>query len=102
MACMMSGTIEILGVKQQARDCMVLANDMPEADFRKACTSLAGLLAGGTIEYIDRCPTPAQGICRNFNGSGLDGYYYKRTAEDVASTLPRSCTAMGGTWTPGG
>lgn len=98
MACVMSGTISVMGITEEVEDCMSTDGAMPEADFRAACTNLAGAMGGSArIDYVDSCPTPAQGTCRNFAGSGLDAYYYKRRADDVA-TLPRSCSALGGTW----
>lgn len=98
MACMMSGTLSMMGITQEVQDCMSTSGGMPEADFKSACEGLVGALGGnGSIEYIDTCPTPAQGRCLNIGGSGLDAYYYKRQADDLAN-LPRSCSALGGRW----
>ena len=54
------------------------------AEFQQACNGLANGLnqtgnAPAKIEYSNRCPTPAQGSCRNFMNSGMDAFYYQRT-----------------------
>lgn len=101
-ACMLSGRIELPGVSEDVRDCMQSNGRFSQAEFRRACEGLANALTGSgnapaKIEYLDKCPTPAQGSCRNFMNTGMDAYYYQRT--ELAS-LPGSCSSVGGTWVP--
>ena len=103
-ACTLSGRVTIAGHTENIRDCMQSNGSLSVAEFQQACNGLANGLnqtgnAPAKIEYSNRCPTPAQGSCRNFMGSGMDAFYYQRT--DLAP-LPGSCAATGGRWQAGG
>lgn len=103
-ACELSGRIQIMGTSEDVRDCMQSNGKYSVAEFRKACQGLANALVGGgnaaaNIQYLGRCPTPAQGSCHNVLNTGLDGYYYQRGSDNLAA-LPASCTGAGGTWKP--
>lgn len=103
-ACMLSGRVTLAGHTEDIRDCMASGGRYSKAEFERACEGLAnGLAVTGNaparIDYLPRCPTPAQGSCRNFMNSGMDAYYYQRT--DL-TPLPASCAGAGGTWVPGG
>lgn len=103
-ACTLSGKITLMGVTEDIRDCMQSAGTYSVAEFQQACQGLANGLshtgnAPATIQYSTRCPTPAQGSCRNFMNSGMDAFYYQRTE---LGSLPRSCTTAGGRWQAGG
>ena len=103
-ACMLSGRITLMGMSEDVRDCMQSNGKYSVAEFQRACEGLANALVGGgnapaRIDYIARCPSPAQGSCRNFMNTGMDAYYYQRT--ELAS-LPGSCSGVGGTWVPAG
>ncbi|KRG76834.1 hypothetical protein ABB30_09000 [Stenotrophomonas ginsengisoli] len=103
-ACTLSGRVTIAGHSEDIRDCMQSNGTYSVAEFQKACEGLANGLnqtgnAPARIEYGNRCPSPAQGSCRNFMNSGMDAYYYQRT--ELAS-LPGSCTNAGGRWQAGG
>ena len=99
---MIAGEFHLMGRVIRSRDCMQAPASVSEAEFESSCTELARTseaMGGkaGTITYMDECPMPAQGICRNFLGSKRDAYYYERTPDDLA-TLPQSCVKGGGTW----
>ena len=101
-ACMIAGEFNIMGRVIRSRDCMQAPASVSETEFAINCTKLAGTseaMGGkaGTITYMDECPMPAQGICRNFLGSERNAYYYERAPDDLA-TLPQSCVEGGGTW----
>lgn len=103
-ACTLSGKVTIAGHTENIRDCMQSNGSLSVAEFQQACNGLANGLnqtgnAPAKIEYSNRCPTPAQGSCRNFMNSGMDAFYYQRT--DLAP-LPGSCAATGGRWQAGG
>ncbi|MET3007940.1 hypothetical protein ABXT00_00950 [Stenotrophomonas koreensis] len=103
-ACTLSGRVTIAGHTEDIRDCMQSNGSLSVAEFQQACQGLANGLnqtgnAPAKIEYSNRCPTPAQGSCRNFMNSGMDAFYYQRT--DLAP-LPGSCAATGGRWQAGG
>lgn len=103
-ACTLSGKVTIAGHTEDIRDCMQSNGSLSVAEFQQACQGLANGLnqtgnAPAKIEYSNRCPTPAQGSCRNFMNSGMDAFYYQRT--DLAP-LPGSCAAAGGRWQAGG
>ena len=103
-ACTLSGKVTLAGVTENIRDCMQSNGALSAAEFQQACEGLANGLnqTGNTpakIEYSNRCPTPAQGSCRNFMGSGMDAYYYQRTELE---SLPGSCAGAGGRWQAGG
>ena len=52
----------------------------------------------GSLAYMPRCPTPAQGSCRGIFGQpALVAFYYERTDDDLAA-LPASCGMGGGSW----
>lgn len=104
-ACQLSGSIQVLGLREDVRDCMQSNGKYSVAEFHKACEGLANALVGGgnapaRIDYMGSCPTPAQGSCKNVLNTGLDGFYYQRGADNLAA-LPASCTGAGGTWIPG-
>lgn len=101
-ACMIAGEFNLMGRVIRSRDCMQAPAFVSETEFESSCIELAGTseaMGGkaGTITYLDECPMPAQGICRNFLGGKRDAYYYERTPDDLA-TLPQSCVEGGGTW----
>ena len=103
-ACTLSGRVTIAGHTEDIRDCMQSNGSLSVAEFQQACQGLANGLnqtgnAPAKIEYSNRCPTPAQGSCRNFMGSGMDAFYYQRTELE---SLPGSCAAAGGRWQAGG
>ena len=103
-ACVISGKVTLFGVTHDIRDCMASTGRYSVAEFKKHCEGLANAFNGtgnapAKLEYLPACPRPAQGSCRNVLGSGLDGYYYQRTADDLAQ-LPASCAAGGGRWQP--
>ncbi len=105
-ACIIAGRVVIpaLGVDEDVRDCMQSNGKYSVAEFKKACEGLGDAFVQmgsvpAKIEYVQRCPTPAQGSCRNMGNTGMDGFYYQRHGENLAS-LPASCTSMGGTWVP--
>ena len=103
-ACTLSGKVTLAGVTEDIRDCMQSNGALSVAEFQQACEGLANGLsqtgnAPAKIQYSNRCPTPAQGSCRNFMGSGMDAYYYQRTELE---SLPGSCAAAGGRWQAGG
>lgn len=102
-ACTLSGTVTLAGVTENIRDCMQSNGALSVAEFQQACEGLANGLgqsgnAPARIEYSNRCPTPAQGSCRNFMDSGMDAYYYQRTELE---SLPGSCAGAGGRWQAG-
>jgi hypothetical protein len=105
-ACMLTGTIKVLAHSEDVRDCMQSDGKYSVAEFQRACEGLANALVGGgnapaRIDYMPRCPTPAQGSCDNALGTGMKGYYYQRPADNLAA-LPASCTSSGGNWRSGG
>lgn len=107
-ACMIAGEFEILGRKLRSRDCLQAGPDIPADAHRQLCEGLAETSAqigegkAGTLEYMTRCPTPAQGSCRGIFGQPtLVAFYYERTDDDLA-TLPASCGMGGGTWEEAG
>lgn len=105
-ACMITGAFQVMGQTIRSRDCMQTTREVPEQDLVRACEGLAQTSAqmggkAGDIAYLDACPLPAQGSCRNLAGKGIDGFYYERSADDLVS-LPQSCALSGGTWVPAG
>lgn len=103
-ACTLSGRVTIAGHSEDIRDCMQSNGNYSVAEFQQACEGLANGLnqtgnAPARIEYGNRCPSPAQGSCRNFMNSGMDAYYYQRTELE---SLPGSCANAGGRWQAGG
>lgn len=104
-ACMIAGTITILGESIRSRDCMQIAGSSTEQDLTRACEGLAdGLKQAGSapaeVTYMDACPSPSQGVCRNIFGGRFDGHYYERTADSLEG-LPQGCSMGGGTWVAG-
>jgi hypothetical protein len=104
-ACMIAGEFKLMGQVIRSRDCMQIAGSSTEAELQRACEGLAQTSAqmggkAGEITYMDGCPSPAQGSCKNLFGKTFDGFYYERSAEDVAG-LPASCALGGGTWVAG-
>ena len=102
-ACTLSGKVTLAGMTEDIRDCMQSNGSLSVAEFQQACQGLANGLdqtgnAPAKIEYGNRCPTPAQGSCRNFMNSGMDAFYYQRTELD---SLPGSCANAGGRWQAG-
>ena len=101
-ACMIAGQFNLAGKGIRSRDCTQTSRDMPRTDFEEYCNMLAQTSAqlggeAGRITYLDQCPSPNQGSCKNFASSGMDGFYYERTPDDLAD-LPESCVHGGGTW----
>ena len=101
-ACMIAGQFEFGGKIIRSRDCTQTSLKISRTAFESYCNELAQTSAqlggeAGVITYYDKCPYPNQGSCKNFGGSGLDGFYYERTPDDLAD-LPESCTHGGGTW----
>ena len=101
-ACMIAGEFHLLGQVIRSRDCVQLAGSSTEAELQRACEGLAQTSAqmggkAGEITYMEGCPSPSQGSCRGIFGKSFDGYYYERSADDLAN-LPASCAQGGGTW----
>ncbi len=101
-ACMIAGEFHLLGQVIRSRDCVQTAGASTEAELKRLCEGLAHTSAqmggkAGDITYMDACPSPSQGSCRRLAGQDFDGYYYERSAEDLAG-LPASCAQGGGTW----
>ena len=99
---MIAGEFLLAGKIIRSRDCTQASRNAPRAKFESYCETLANTSAelggkAGVITYLDKCPSPNQGSCKNFANSGLDGFYYERTADDLAE-LPESCEHDGGTW----
>ena len=101
-ACMIAGEFHLLGQVIRSRDCVQLAGSSTEAELQRACEGLAQTSAqmggkAGEITYMEGCPSPSQGSCRGIFGKSFDGYYYERSADDLAN-LPASCALGGGIW----
>lgn len=104
-ACLIEGTMEIMGKTIYSKDCMQADPNEDENKFKNSCEKLAqaGMAFGGKpgkVTYLPACIKPSQGICVGMAGSRRDAYYYARSAEDLI-TLPKSCEMMGGKWTSG-
>ncbi|MDR0633966.1 MAG: hypothetical protein LBF91_03200, partial [Azoarcus sp.] len=103
--CLIEGSFTILGKATKLKDCMQSSPREDEAGFKKSCEELANTTAAlggspGKITYLKQCEKPAQGICKNFLGSGRDAYHYARTPKSLR-TLPASCAHARGTWVSG-
>jgi len=101
-ACMIAGEFSLLGQVIRSRDCVQTAGASTEAQLKRVCEGLAQTSAqmggkAGEITYMYACPAPAQGSCRRLFGQDFDGFYYERSADDLAG-LPASCAQGGGTW----
>lgn len=104
-ACMIAGEFELMGRTIRSRDCVQADTGLDAATHRQLCEGLAQTSAqlgqgkAGTVEYMARCPTPAQGSCQGlFGQSAVTAFYYERDDDDLAA-LPDSCRLGGGTWT---
>jgi len=101
-ACMIAGEFQLLGQRIRSRDCVQVLDGGREQDLRRLCEGLAQGSAqmggkAGEVTYMDACPSPSQGSCQGVFGGAFAGYYYERSAEDLAS-LPASCAHGGGRW----
>lgn len=101
-ACMIAGEFQLLGQVIRSRDCVQTAGATTEAQLKRVCEGLAQTSAqmggkAGEITYMEACPAPSQGSCQRLFGQDFDGYYYERSAEDLAG-LPASCAQGGGHW----
>lgn len=104
-ACMIAGEFHLFGKTLRSRDCVQSSGASSDAELKKICEGLAATSAqmggkAGQVTYMDACPSPSQGRCRQLFGLAFDGYYYERSADDLAG-LPDSCTHGGGHWTTG-
>lgn len=104
-ACMIAGEFNLLGKTIRSRDCVQSTGASGEAELKPLCEGLANTSAqmggkAGQITYMEACPSPSQGRCKQLFGRAFDGYYYERSAEDLAG-LPDSCTQGGGSWSAG-
>ncbi len=106
-ACMIAGEFRIMGQTIRSRDCLQAGADLPADTHRELCEGLAQTSAqfgqgeAGTLEYMTRCPSPAQGSCRGIFGQPtMVAFYYERSTDDLAG-LPASCSMGGGTWEQG-
>ncbi len=104
-ACMIAGEFNVLGKTIRSRDCVQTTGASSEAELKRMCEGLAQTSAqmggkAGQITYMDACPSPSQGSCKQLFGHPFDGYYYERSAEDLA-VLPDSCAQGGGRWSGG-
>src|SRR5690606_14176456 len=86
-ACMIAGELSLMGQVIRSRDCMQITGSSTEAELQRACEGLAQTSAqmGGKaaeLTYMDGCPSPSQGSCKNLFGKTFDGFYYERSAED--------------------
>ena len=102
---MIAGEFNLLGKTIRSRDCVQPAGASTEAELKKLCEGLASTSAqmggkAGQVTYMQACPAPSQGRCEGLFGLAFDGYYYERSAEDLAG-LPGSCAQGGGRWTAG-
>lgn len=106
-ACLLEGRLRLEGMSADIRDC-IENTGMTETQFHATCerhleeakalaTSVGGRIDEARIGWMERCPRPAQGMCRNYAGGPLNALYYRRTAEDLAN-LPAGCSALGGEW----
>ena len=99
---MIAGEFNLMGRTIRSRDCVQTAADTPRGEFEGICNGLAQTSAqmggkAGQVTYMDACPSPSQGHCKGMFGQRFDGFYYERSAEDLAG-LPASCALGGGTW----
>lgn len=104
-ACMIEGSMVIMGQKIDAKDCLQVGANDSEKTLRDSCEGLAQATVAfggkaGKVTYLPTCTKPAQGICSGLGGSKSDAYYYKRDPEDLKS-LPKSCEMTGGKWKSG-
>ncbi|MCF7751582.1 hypothetical protein KQ945_12560 [Bacillus subtilis subsp. subtilis] len=104
-ACIIAGEFNVLGKTIRSRDCVQSTGTSSDTELKKICEGLANTSAqmGGTagqVTYMKACPSPSQGSCKRLFGLAFDGYYYARSAEDLAG-LPDSCTQGGGSWSAG-
>jgi hypothetical protein len=104
-ACMIEGTMTIVGISIHAKDCMQSDPKESEKQFKTSCEQLAQASVAfggkaGEITYMPTCVKPSQGICEGMGGSKRDAYYYARPANDLKN-LPKSCEMMGGKWKSG-
>lgn len=104
-ACMIAGEFTLMGKTIRSRDCVQTTAASSETDLKRVCEGLAQTSAqmggkAGEVTYMDACPSPSQGSCKTLFDGKFDGFYYERTAEDLAD-LPASCRMGGGTWVAG-
>lgn len=104
-ACMIAGEFTLMGKTIRSRDCVQTTAASNETDLKRVCEGLAQTSAqmggkAGEVTYMDACPSPSQGSCKTLFDGKFDGFYYERTAEDLAD-LPASCRMGGGTWVAG-
>lgn len=102
---MIAGEFNVLGKTIRSRDCVQPTGASSDTELKKICEGLANTSAqmggkAGQITYMKACPLPSQGSCKQLFGLAFDGYYYERSAEDLAG-LPDGCTQGGGSWTAG-
>lgn len=100
---MIAGEFNLLGKTIRSRDCVQPTAASTDAELKQLCEGLASTSAqmggkAGQITYMQACPAPSQGRCEGLFGLSFDGYYYERSAEDLAG-LPASCAQGGGRWT---
>ncbi len=101
-ACLLEGSITLLGVTSEIKDCAQNNGDLSLAQLKQYCESLSeiGAQLGATpakITYLGACPSGQQGSCTGATllPTGITAYYYARP--DVPS-VKASCESSGGAW----
>jgi hypothetical protein len=100
-ACLIEGSMNVLGKRIDIRDC--LQNDgIPKEQFLENCKGIAGAAAAmgappSKITYLAACPAAAQASCKGLLGAPLSAFYYKQDAEALADAK-KSCLGEGGKW----
>lgn len=100
-ACLLEGSITLMGVTTEIKDCME-NNGIPKENFLETCEGIAGAAAAmgappAKVSYLAACPKGALGACEGLFGAPLTAYYYKKDAQELADTK-QGCLAQGGEW----
>jgi hypothetical protein len=101
-ACLLEGSLTLLGMTTEIKDCAQNDGRLPKAELEQYCEGLsqAAVQLGGTpskITYLPACPPAPQGSCTGARiiPAGITAYYYKR---DDLTGVKSSCETNGGVW----
>lgn len=99
-ACLLEGRLKIGTQVVEIKDCMYNGG-VDQNRFIDTCKGIAEIGAGmgapPKISYLDACPAAPQGVCESLFGQPVHGYYYKRSASDLADAKS-GCLNQGGKW----
>ncbi|ALN60620.1 hypothetical protein GLE_5279 [Lysobacter enzymogenes] len=96
-ACHIQGQVGGMVINECTETDQNVAADQLKQQCNGGVPGLAEVGGQADARVVAACPTGAGGVCENPRGTQARIYYYKRSAQELA-TVQQACQMQGGQW----